>query len=46
MTVGELIEKLDKYDKDIEVAIDIPGEICDDVYLDKDGKGTEYVMLR
>ena len=40
-----LIEKLEKYDKETEVAIDIPGEICDRVYLDTDSSGKEYVML-
>ena len=45
MTVGELIEKLEKYDKETEVSIDIPGEICDRVYLDTDRSGKEYVML-
>lgn len=45
MTVGELIEKLEKYDKETEVAIDIPGELCDRVYLDTDRSGKEYVML-
>lgn len=46
MKVKELIEELKKYDEEMEVSIDIPGEICDDVYLDKDRKGIEYVMLR
>ena len=46
MTVKELIEELQKYDENKEVSIDIPGEICDDVYTDTDKDGKEYVILR
>ena len=45
MTVKELIEKLSEYDENMEVSIDIPGELCDVIKIDTDGCGKEYIVL-